>query len=141
MHIFKFICLPPNHQKKLGLQLYLLCFQVSDLSWLSGAAKVPFLLVPKTTKGKFHMTPPASIDLIGSYPLGTCTKPRVVVDLAVTIPAVSPSLVQWLASFHSSMDVMLFLGCSSPEGRCKPEISKEAGSLPRRPGTVSHFLI
>lgn len=39
------------------------------------------------------MTPPASIDVIGSYPLGTCTKPRVVVDLAVTIPAVSPSLV------------------------------------------------
>lgn len=39
------------------------------------------------------MTPPASIDLIGSYPLGTCTKPRVLVDLAVTIPAVSPSLV------------------------------------------------
>lgn len=90
---FKFICLPPNHQKKLELQLLLLFFQVSDLSWLSGAAKVPFLLVPKTTKGKFHMTPPASIDLIGSYPLGTCTKPRVLVDLAVTIPAVSPSLV------------------------------------------------
>ncbi|TNM89755.1 hypothetical protein fugu_003989 [Takifugu bimaculatus] len=61
--------------------------EVSDLSWLSGAARVPFLLVPKATKGKFHMTPPASIDLIGSYPLGTCTKPRVVVDLAVTIPA------------------------------------------------------
>uniref|UniRef100_A0A665T5Y7 Nucleolar protein 6 n=1 Tax=Echeneis naucrates TaxID=173247 RepID=A0A665T5Y7_ECHNA len=49
--------------------------------------KVPFLLVPKTTKGKFHMAPPTSVDLIGSYPLGTCTKPRVVVDLAVTIPA------------------------------------------------------
>lgn len=63
--------------------------QVSDLSWLSGAVKVPFLLVPKTTKGKFHMAPPASVDLIGSYPLGTCTKPRVTVDLAVTIPAVS----------------------------------------------------
>uniref|UniRef100_H3CDV3 Nucleolar protein 6 n=1 Tax=Tetraodon nigroviridis TaxID=99883 RepID=H3CDV3_TETNG len=61
--------------------------EVSDLSWLSGAAKVPFLLVPTTTKGKFHMSPPASVDLIGSYPLGTCTKPRVVVDLAVTIPA------------------------------------------------------
>uniref|UniRef100_A0A4W6G8X9 Nucleolar protein 6 n=1 Tax=Lates calcarifer TaxID=8187 RepID=A0A4W6G8X9_LATCA len=57
-----------------------------DLSWLSGAVKVPFLLVPKTTKGKFHMAPPASVDLIGSYPLGTCTKPRVMVDLAVTIP-------------------------------------------------------
>lgn len=60
--------------------------EVSDLSWLSGAVKVPFLLVPKTTKGKFHMAPPASIDLIGSYPLGTCTKPRIIVDLVVTIP-------------------------------------------------------
>ncbi|KAM6944800.1 nucleolar protein 6 [Lycodopsis pacificus] len=61
--------------------------EVSDPSWLSSAVKVPFLLVPKTTKGKFHMAPPASVDLIGSYPLGTCTKPRVTVDLAVTIPA------------------------------------------------------
>uniref|UniRef100_A0A3Q3VZY5 Nucleolar protein 6 n=1 Tax=Mola mola TaxID=94237 RepID=A0A3Q3VZY5_MOLML len=61
--------------------------EVSDVSWLSGAVKVPFLLVPETTKGKFHMAPPASVDLIGSYPLGTCTKPRVMVDLAVTIPA------------------------------------------------------
>lgn len=87
---FKFICLPPS-QPEAELHLELLCVQVSDLSWLSGAAKVPFLLVPKATKGKFHMAPPASIDLIGSYPLGTCTKPRVVVDLAVTIPAVSPS--------------------------------------------------
>uniref|UniRef100_A0A3P8TK85 Nucleolar protein 6 n=1 Tax=Amphiprion percula TaxID=161767 RepID=A0A3P8TK85_AMPPE len=63
--------------------------EVSDLSWLSGTVKVPFLLLPKITKGKFHMAPPASIDLIGSYPLGTCTKPHVMVDLAVTIPAVS----------------------------------------------------
>ncbi|XP_038558742.1 nucleolar protein 6 isoform X2 [Micropterus salmoides] len=61
--------------------------EVSDLSWLSSTVKTPFLLVPKTTKGKFHMAPPASVDLIGSYPLGTCTKPRIVVDLAVTIPA------------------------------------------------------
>lgn len=60
--------------------------EVNDLSWLSGSVKVPFLLVPKTTKGKFHMAPPASVDLIGSYPLGTCSKPRVMVDLAVTIP-------------------------------------------------------
>ncbi|KAM4576086.1 nucleolar protein 6 [Odontesthes bonariensis] len=61
--------------------------EVNDHSWLSGAVKVPLLLVPKTTKGKFHMAPPASIDLIGSYPLGTCTKPHIMVDLAVTIPA------------------------------------------------------
>ncbi|XP_037536415.1 nucleolar protein 6 [Nematolebias whitei] len=61
--------------------------EVNDLSWLSGAVKVPFLLTPKTTKGKFHMAPPASIDLVGSYPLGTCIKPNIKVDLAVTIPA------------------------------------------------------
>lgn len=61
--------------------------EVNDISWLSGEVKVPFLLLPKTTKGKFHMAPPASVDLIGSYPLGTCTKPNVLVDLAVTIPA------------------------------------------------------
>lgn len=39
------------------------------------------------------MAPPASVDLIGSYPLGTCTKPRVIVDLAVTIPAVKKFLI------------------------------------------------
>ncbi|XP_051923336.1 nucleolar protein 6 [Hippocampus zosterae] len=61
--------------------------EINDLSWLSNDVKVPILLLPKTQKGKFHMASPASVDLIGSYPLGTCTKPRVVVDLAVTIPA------------------------------------------------------
>ncbi|XP_061622866.1 nucleolar protein 6 [Phyllopteryx taeniolatus] len=61
--------------------------EVNDLSWLSNDVKVPILLLPKTQKSKFHIAPPASVDLIGSYPLGTCTKPRVVVDLAVTIPA------------------------------------------------------
>ncbi|XP_029019148.2 nucleolar protein 6 [Betta splendens] len=61
--------------------------EMSDLSWLSGAVKVPFIMLPKSTKGKFNMAPPASIDLIGSYPLGTCIKPHIVVDLAVTIPS------------------------------------------------------
>uniref|UniRef100_A0A672MCZ3 Nucleolar protein 6 n=1 Tax=Sinocyclocheilus grahami TaxID=75366 RepID=A0A672MCZ3_SINGR len=60
--------------------------ELDDISWLSGV-EVPFLLVPSTTKGKFHMEPPASISLVGSYPLGTCVKPKVSVDLAVTIPA------------------------------------------------------
>uniref|UniRef100_A0AAY5ELP3 Nucleolar protein 6 n=1 Tax=Electrophorus electricus TaxID=8005 RepID=A0AAY5ELP3_ELEEL len=61
--------------------------ELTDLSWLehSGIA-VPFILLPEATKGKFHMEPPVSVDLIGSYPLGTCIKPRVSVDLAVTIP-------------------------------------------------------
>uniref|UniRef100_A0A8C8IDA0 Nucleolar protein 6 n=1 Tax=Oncorhynchus tshawytscha TaxID=74940 RepID=A0A8C8IDA0_ONCTS len=52
--------------------------QLRDLSWLSGVVQVSFLLVPKADKGKFHM---------GIYPLGTCTKPDISVDLAVTIPA------------------------------------------------------
>lgn len=78
-----------NLRAHLFFNSFSLCIQVSDLSWLSSAVKVPFLLVPKTTKGKFHMAPPASIDLVGSYPLGTCIKPRITVDLAVTIPAVS----------------------------------------------------
>ncbi|KAL2091865.1 hypothetical protein ACEWY4_011663 [Coilia grayii] len=60
--------------------------ELSDTTWLS-KAEVPFILMPKSAKGKFHMEPPASVALIGSYPLGTCTKPRVSVDLMVTIPA------------------------------------------------------
>ncbi|XP_076854204.1 nucleolar protein 6 [Brachyhypopomus gauderio] len=61
--------------------------EVMDLSWLaSSGTAVPFIMVPEATKGKFHMEPPASVNLIGSYPLGTCIKPRVSVDLAVTIP-------------------------------------------------------
>uniref|UniRef100_A0A671KPG3 Nucleolar protein 6 n=1 Tax=Sinocyclocheilus anshuiensis TaxID=1608454 RepID=A0A671KPG3_9TELE len=60
--------------------------ELDDISWLSGV-EVPFLLVPSTAKGKFHMEPPASINLVGSYPLGMCIKPKVSVDLAVTIPA------------------------------------------------------
>ncbi|XP_034025956.1 nucleolar protein 6 [Thalassophryne amazonica] len=62
--------------------------EINDLSWLSGTVKIPFLLVPKITKGTFSMAPPTSVDLIGSYPLGTCTKPRIMVDLAVTMPSV-----------------------------------------------------
>ncbi|XP_072520710.1 nucleolar protein 6 [Salminus brasiliensis] len=62
--------------------------ELTDLSWLEDSGiDVPFILVPEAVKGKFHMEPPASVDLIGSYPLGACIKPRVTVDLAVTIPA------------------------------------------------------
>ncbi|XP_050965256.1 nucleolar protein 6 [Labeo rohita] len=59
--------------------------EMDDISWLVGV-EVPLFLVPPTAKGKFHMEPPASVDLVGSYPLGTCIKPKVFVDLAVTIP-------------------------------------------------------
>ncbi|TRY85695.1 hypothetical protein DNTS_013423 [Danionella cerebrum] len=60
--------------------------ELDDVSWLS-RAEVPFILIPAAGKGKFHMAPPDSVNLVGSYPLGTCLKPRVTVDLAVTIPA------------------------------------------------------
>uniref|UniRef100_A0A8C9VAJ2 Nucleolar protein 6 n=1 Tax=Scleropages formosus TaxID=113540 RepID=A0A8C9VAJ2_SCLFO len=60
--------------------------ELNDHSWISEGVKVPFLWVPKTTKGKFHMAPPASVSLVGSYPLGTCTKPSVSVDLSVIMP-------------------------------------------------------
>uniref|UniRef100_A0A665SXI0 Nucleolar protein 6 n=1 Tax=Echeneis naucrates TaxID=173247 RepID=A0A665SXI0_ECHNA len=85
--LLKEVALSDNRKRQIDSFIQTLTnkLTVSDLSWL--AVKVPFLLVPKTTKGKFHMAPPTSVDLIGSYPLGTCTKPRVVVDLAVTIPA------------------------------------------------------
>lgn len=61
--------------------------EMTDLSWLTGTVKVPFLLVPQMSKGKFHMAPPSSVELIGSYPLGTCTKPNVMVDLVVIMPS------------------------------------------------------
>ncbi|XP_012671410.2 nucleolar protein 6 [Clupea harengus] len=60
--------------------------ELSDTTWLSNV-EVPFILVPESTKGKFHMEPPTSVAMIGSYPLGTCIKPRVSVDLMVTIPS------------------------------------------------------
>ncbi|KAK2911723.1 hypothetical protein QQF64_027542 [Cirrhinus molitorella] len=60
--------------------------ELDDISWLIGV-EVPVVFVPPKAKGRFHMEPPASVDLVGSYPLGTCIKPKVCVDLAVTIPA------------------------------------------------------
>ncbi|XP_078407472.1 nucleolar protein 6 [Cetorhinus maximus] len=60
---------------------------VTDQSWLSKGVKVPFLQMPYNIKGKFHFLPPASVKVIGSYLLGTCIKPEINVDVAVTMPA------------------------------------------------------
>ncbi|XP_072269627.1 nucleolar protein 6 [Pyxicephalus adspersus] len=57
-----------------------------DQTWLPKSVKVPFLQVPSQVKGKFHFGPPASIKVVGSYLLGTCIKPEINVDLAVTMP-------------------------------------------------------
>ncbi|XP_073474509.1 nucleolar protein 6 [Aquarana catesbeiana] len=57
-----------------------------DQTWLPKNVKVPFLQAPYQVKGKFHFRPPTSIKVVGSYLLGTCIKPEINVDLAVTIP-------------------------------------------------------
>lgn len=51
--------------------------------------KVPFLQVPFDVKGKFRFLPPAQLSVVGSYLLGTCIKPEINVDMAVTMPRVS----------------------------------------------------
>ncbi|XP_078077355.1 nucleolar protein 6 [Mustelus asterias] len=60
---------------------------VTDQSWLPKGVKVPFLQIPYNIKGKFHFLRPASVKVIGSYLLGTCIKPEINVDVAVTMPA------------------------------------------------------
>ncbi|XP_068121202.1 nucleolar protein 6 [Hyperolius riggenbachi] len=57
-----------------------------DQTWLPKTVKVPFLQTPYQVKGKFRYRPPASIKVVGSYLLGTCIKPEINVDLAVTMP-------------------------------------------------------
>uniref|UniRef100_A0A4W3I5E7 Nucleolar protein 6 n=1 Tax=Callorhinchus milii TaxID=7868 RepID=A0A4W3I5E7_CALMI len=60
---------------------------ITDQSWLPEGVKVPFLQVPYNVKGKFRFLPPASAKVVGSYLLGTCIKPEINVDIAITIPA------------------------------------------------------
>ncbi|XP_075439397.1 nucleolar protein 6 isoform X2 [Ascaphus truei] len=57
-----------------------------DQSWLPKAVKVPFLQVPYHVKGKFHFLRPAAVKVVGSYLLGTCIKPEINVDVALTMP-------------------------------------------------------
>uniref|UniRef100_A0A8B9CI43 Nucleolar protein 6 n=1 Tax=Anser brachyrhynchus TaxID=132585 RepID=A0A8B9CI43_9AVES len=60
--------------------------QLTDQTWLPGDVKVPFLQVPFDVKGKFRFLPPAQLSVVGSYLLGTCIKPEINVDVAVTMP-------------------------------------------------------
>ncbi|KAM4706920.1 nucleolar protein 6 isoform 2-T2 [Discoglossus pictus] len=57
-----------------------------DQSWLPKEVKVPFLQVPYQVKGKFHFLRPSSVRVVGSYLLGTCIKPEINVDVALTMP-------------------------------------------------------
>ncbi|XP_077202495.1 nucleolar protein 6 [Paroedura picta] len=59
---------------------------ITDQSWLPKGVKVPFLQVPFRVKGRFRFLPPVSVKVVGSYLLGTCIKPEVNVDVALTLP-------------------------------------------------------
>nr|XP_030113545.1 nucleolar protein 6 isoform X1 [Taeniopygia guttata] len=60
--------------------------ELTDQAWLSKDVKVPFLQVPFNVKGKFRFVPPAELKVVGSYLLGTCIRPEINVDIAVTMP-------------------------------------------------------
>ncbi|XP_058720347.1 nucleolar protein 6 isoform X2 [Poecile atricapillus] len=60
--------------------------ELTDQTWLSKDVKVPFLQVPFSVKGRFHFVPPAELKVVGSYLLGTCVRPEINVDIAVTMP-------------------------------------------------------
>ncbi|RMC16490.1 hypothetical protein DUI87_06425 [Hirundo rustica rustica] len=60
--------------------------ELTDQAWLSKDMKVPFLQVPFNVKGRFHFVPPAELKVVGSYLLGTCVRPEINVDVAVTMP-------------------------------------------------------
>ena len=51
--------------------------------------KVQFLQVPFSMKGRFCFLSLAELKVVGSYLLGTCIKPEINVDVAVTMPRVS----------------------------------------------------
>ncbi|NXE69901.1 NOL6 protein, partial [Calcarius ornatus] len=60
--------------------------ELTDQAWLSEGVKVPFLQVPFSVKGRFRFVPPAELKVVGSYLLGTCVRPEINVDIAVTMP-------------------------------------------------------
>ncbi|KAK0686837.1 NOL6 protein, partial [Pygoscelis papua] len=60
--------------------------ELTDQAWLPEGVKVPFLQVPFSVKGRFRFLSPAELKVVGSYLLGTCIKPEINVDVAVTMP-------------------------------------------------------
>lgn len=60
--------------------------QLTDQTWLPAGVRVPLHQVPYTVKGSFCFLPPAQVTVVGSYLLGTCVRPDINVDMAVTMP-------------------------------------------------------
>ena len=62
--------------------------QLTNQAWLRGGVRVPLHQVPYTVKGCFRFLPPAQVTVVGSYLLGTCIRPDINVDVALTMPRV-----------------------------------------------------
>ncbi|XP_027472655.1 nucleolar protein 6 isoform X2 [Zalophus californianus] len=60
--------------------------ELTDQTWLPAGVRVPLHQVPYTVKGCFRFLPPAQVIVVGSYLLGTCVRPDINVDMAVTMP-------------------------------------------------------
>lgn len=65
-----------------------LSLQLTDQSWLPDGVRVPLHQVPYTVKGCFRFLAPAQVTVVGSYLLGTCIRPDINVDMALTMPRV-----------------------------------------------------
>lgn len=62
--------------------------ELIDQAWLPDGVQVPLHQVPYTVKGCFRFLPPAQVTVVGSYLLGTCIRPDINVDVALTMPRV-----------------------------------------------------
>ncbi|KAM8802879.1 nucleolar protein 6 [Rhynchonycteris naso] len=60
--------------------------ELTDQAWLPAGVRVPLHQVPYSVKGCFHFLPPAQVTVVGSYLLGTCIRPDINVDVALTMP-------------------------------------------------------
>ncbi|KAM6170327.1 nucleolar protein 6 isoform 2-T2 [Rhynchocyon petersi] len=60
--------------------------ELTDQAWLPPGVQVPLHQVPFAVKGRFHFLPPVQVTIVGSYLLGTCIRPDINVDVALTMP-------------------------------------------------------
>ncbi|XP_045696803.1 nucleolar protein 6 [Phyllostomus hastatus] len=60
--------------------------ELTDQAWLPAGVQVPLHQVPYTVKGCFRFLPPTQVTVVGSYLLGTCIRPDINVDVALTMP-------------------------------------------------------
>lgn len=65
------------------------CWQLCEgLELLPDKVKYPLSFTPENCKGKFRFGPPAAVKVVGSYLLGTLTKPDLNVDVELSLPMV-----------------------------------------------------